>query len=48
MLILGVFKHAVMITSFVLMMMLFIEYVNVQTRGEWQKGLKKIVLDSIF
>jgi hypothetical protein len=37
----GVIKHAVMITSFVLMMMLLIEYINVQTRGEWQKSLKK-------
>lgn len=36
-----VIKHALMITSFVLMMMLFIEYINVQTRGEWQKSLKK-------
>ena len=34
-------KHALMITSFVLMMMLLIEYINVQTRGEWQKSLKK-------
>ena len=41
MMILGVLKHAVMITSFVLMMMLFIEYINVQTKGEWQKSLKK-------
>jgi len=41
MLIVGVIKHAVMITSFVLMMMLLIEYINVQTRGEWQKSLKK-------
>ena len=41
MLIIGVIKHAIMITSFVLMMMLFIEYINVQTRGEWQKNLKK-------
>jgi len=41
MLILGVIKHAIMITSFVLMMMLLIEYINVQTRGEWQKSLKK-------
>ncbi len=41
MLILGVFKHALMITSFVLMMMLLIEYINVQTRGEWQKGFQK-------
>lgn len=41
MLIIGVLKHAIMITSFVLMMMLVIEYINVQTRGEWQKKLKK-------
>jgi len=41
MLILGVIKHAIMITSFVLMMMLLIEYINVQTRGEWQKTLKQ-------
>ncbi len=41
MIVLGVLKHAIMITSFVLMMMLFIEYINVQTRGEWQKSLKK-------
>ncbi|OQX57841.1 MAG: hypothetical protein B5M52_06595 [Helicobacteraceae bacterium 4484_230] len=39
--IIGVIKHAVMITSFVLMMMLLIEYINVQTHGEWQKSLKK-------
>jgi len=30
-----------MITSFVLMMMLLIEYVNVQTQGTWQNRLKK-------
>ena len=41
MLILGVLKHAIMITSFVLMMKILIEYINVQTRGEWQKSLKK-------
>nr|WP_321268236.1 putative manganese transporter [uncultured Sulfurimonas sp.] len=40
MLILGVIKHAIMITSFVLMMMLVIEYINVQTRGQWQKSFK--------
>jgi len=40
-LILGVIKHSIMITSFVLMMMLVIEYTNVQTRGEWQESLKK-------
>jgi len=41
MLLVGVLKHAIMITSFVLMMMLLIEYINVQTRGEWQDNLKK-------
>ncbi|MEA2091690.1 MAG: putative manganese transporter, partial [Campylobacterota bacterium] len=41
MLLIGVIKHAIMITSFVLMMMLLIEYINVQTRGEWQESLKK-------
>ncbi len=39
--IIGVFKHALMITSFVLIMMLLIEYINVQTRGSWQQSLKK-------
>ena len=34
-------KHASMITSFVFVMMLIIEYVNVQTRGNWQESLKK-------
>ncbi len=37
----GVLKHALMITSFVLIMMLLIEYVNVQTRGTWQHTLRK-------
>ena len=39
--ILGVLKHALMITSFVLVMMLLIEYINVQTRGSWQHALRK-------
>ena len=39
--IIGVLKHALMITSFVLIMMLLIEYINVQTRGSWQQSLKK-------
>ena len=39
--IMGVFKHALMITSFVLIMMLLIEYINVQTRGSWQQTLRK-------
>lgn len=37
----AVLKHALMITSFVLIMMLLIEYINVQTRGHWQQGIKK-------
>ena len=36
----GVLKHALMITSFVLIMMLLIEYINVQTRGVWQRVLR--------
>jgi hypothetical protein len=36
----GVLKHALMITSFVLIMMLLIEYINVQTRGAWQQVLR--------
>ena len=34
-------KHASMITSFVFVMMLVIEYINVQTRGGWQDSLKR-------
>ena len=37
----GIVKHALMITSFVLIMMLLIEYINVQTRGSWQQSLRK-------
>lgn len=33
-------KHALMITSFVFVMMLVIEYLNVQTRGNWQEPLR--------
>lgn len=39
--IVSVLKHALMITSFVLIMMLLIEYLNVQTRGAWQASLRK-------
>lgn len=35
-----IFEHALMITSFVFFMMLLIEYVNVQTEGIWQVRLK--------
>jgi hypothetical protein len=37
----GVFEHTVMITAFVLMMMVAIEYINVQTRGVWQANLRR-------
>lgn len=37
--ILHVFKHAIVITGFVFVMMLVIEYINVQTKGIWQKNL---------
>lgn len=34
-------KHALTITSFVFIMMLVVEYINVQTQGEWQKALHR-------
>jgi hypothetical protein len=34
-------QHALMITGFVFLMMLFIEYINVLTKGRWQKVLKQ-------
>lgn len=34
-------RHALMITAFVLVMMLLIEYVNVLTRGVWTRGLQR-------
>ncbi|NOX16870.1 MAG: hypothetical protein GXO87_01120 [Chlorobi bacterium] len=36
-----ILKQAVMITSFVFIMMLVIEYVNVVTKGNWQNRLQK-------
>jgi hypothetical protein len=33
------FLHAIMITGFVFIMMLVIEYINVQSRGFWQRSL---------
>ena len=39
--ILNVAKHALMITGFVSVMMLVIEYLNVLTRGSWQQGLAR-------
>jgi predicted DNA repair protein MutK len=33
-----IFLHAIMITGFVFIMMLMIEYINVQSKGLWQKS----------
>ncbi len=37
----NIFRHSIMITGFVFIMMLVIEYANVQTNGLWQKNLSK-------
>jgi|AntAceMinimDraft_17_1070374.scaffolds.fasta_scaffold00132_12 hypothetical protein len=37
----NIFKQALMITSFVFVMMLVIEYINVQTNGIWQKHISE-------
>ncbi|MGD8305853.1 MAG: putative manganese transporter [Ignavibacteria bacterium] len=34
-------EHSILITSFVFIMMLLIEYINVQTQGTWQSKLQK-------
>ena len=34
-----IFNHTLMITGFVFVMMLVIEYINIQTKGEWQQKL---------
>jgi hypothetical protein len=39
--ILNIFNRSLMITGFVFVMMLIIEYLNVQTQGDWQKKLIK-------
>ena len=36
-----IFKHALMISSFVFIMMLLIEYINIQTKGNWQESIKE-------
>ena len=36
-----IIQTSVMITVFVMLMMLIIEYINVQTRGQWNQPLKK-------
>jgi 4-amino-4-deoxy-L-arabinose transferase-like glycosyltransferase len=52
-LLIGVLKDGVRITSFVLVMMMIIEFVNVQTRGSWsrllkQKGWLQVVLAALL
>ena len=39
--VIAVIEHALVITSFVFIMMVLIEYINVQTSGRWQVGLKR-------
>ncbi len=41
MFVVGIVKHALLITSFVFIMMLLIEYINVQTHGRWQQTFLK-------
>ena len=43
-----VLKHALMITGFVFVMMLIIEYINVQTKGLWQNDLAKSKFKQYF
>ena len=38
---LEIFQHALIITVFVIIMMLLIEYLSVQTRGSWNKTFEK-------
>jgi hypothetical protein len=38
--IIGTLKQSLMITTFVFVMMLAIEYINVQTKGSWQNSLR--------
>lgn len=43
-----ILNHTLVITSFVFTMMLLIEYVNVMTRGSWQKKLSKSKFGQYF
>jgi len=40
--IVSIVRHALMITGFVAVMMLVIEYLNVLSRGEWQERLSRL------
>ncbi len=51
--IIEILRHTIMITAFVLVMMLIIEYINVQTRGSWisplqKKGWLQIILAAVL
>ena len=39
--IIDILEHSLLITAFVFIMMLLIEYLNVQTKGSWQQRLKQ-------
>ena len=39
--ILDVLKHAIMVSLFVIVMMLLIEFLTVQTKGQWSKPFRK-------
>ncbi|MEJ2194330.1 MAG: putative manganese transporter [Ignavibacteriaceae bacterium] len=39
--IIEIIEHAMLITAFVFIMMLLVEYLNVQTKGSWQERLKQ-------
>ena len=50
---LGVLAHSLMITGFVAIMMIAVEYVNIQTTGRWKEALqarpgRKYVVAVIF
>ncbi len=44
----GLVKHAFMITAFVMVMMLLIEFINVLTHGNWQQKLKSSKFGQYF
>ncbi len=44
----GIIKHAFMITSFVIVMMLLIEFINLITHGNWQQKIKKSKFGQYF
>ena len=39
--IIEILEHSLLITAFVFIMMLLVEYLNVQTKGSWQNRLKE-------